>query len=97
LFTTIVGSTCHAKGDEPSVILMFGRKGTSESGEGLAMCPGADRAIVDPTDPFETTNSDATMSPTKSNATSLNSLPRLEGIRAMVDNRFARDEVAAKD
>src|SRR5438552_6487819 len=77
---TIVGSTCQANGDDPSVIFTFGSNGATAVGAGLAGCAPGDRPIASAFDPFETTNTYATSSTTKSDGTSLNPLPRLMGL-----------------
>src|SRR5207249_9959203 len=76
----IVRSTCEANGDDPSVIFTFGWSRATAVGAGLAGCAPGDRPIESAFDPFETTNTDATSSTTKSDGTSLNPLPRLMGL-----------------
>src|SRR5207249_11623107 len=76
----IVRSTCEANGDDPSVIFTFGWSRATAVGAGLAGCAPGDRPIESAFDPFETTNTDATSTTTKSDGTSLNPLPPLMGL-----------------
>src|SRR5437667_518048 len=79
-FTTIVGSTCHAYGDEPSVILMFGSNGPIASGvEAVARIGAGRAATLDVPEVGGTKTIDATTIAISRTTNGRNALPRMVG------------------
>src|SRR2546422_2920104 len=91
LFTTIVGSTCQLYGDEPSVTLMFGKKGTTEDGVGPATSEGAmdRRDAPDARVCGTAARTNATTINVSRSGRALNPLPRAVRIGRSLLNRFA--------
>src|SRR5437667_854885 len=97
-FQTIVGSTCHPNGDEPSVILMFGSNGPIASGvEAVARIGAGRAATLNVPEVGGTKTIDVTTIAISRTTNGRNALPRMVGEGERDNNHFAQDRLGRFD